>query len=645
MGHTRETLATLMVRCSSMRDSAADSRCGAPRTSGWGWSSPGALRCWAGLAGSIVGLFATPSAARAEVKNVAELVAAVTGGLAGDVVVVGPGTFELTESLRPKPGMEIRGAGIGVTIIRNAASWAPGDAGLDKDEGVTKEAIDCSKYLFDLGSNSDGITVSDMTLTGPPLHGGLCGFVLGELELTRTELKSFLWAGLRIYIMNGAKLHDNVFFDAGGKSMGDSGSSGGALFLTYTVNAEIYENRFDRSDGNDGYGVKGRELRSSRIHHNTIDTNFAIEFPHDNDYFVEIDHNYLGGVLSIPKYAGGTFPEGGYTFHVHHNYFNTSYAIEYHRNGIEIDHNLFDFSTAADGGNLISGFGEAAAVGSTRMHDNLVSNPGRGLYWNEGVYDDFAFYNNHVKGETTVTPRTEGLFAFRPERDGVVTDWSKIVVRDNIFDLSGTLRPLMRNDEGHAAVIENNTLTGISDARAYANPTTDQPRGPLEPLCFRLGADEEWTLDGWSLAKTPDPAPAGDCGEEASSSSSEGGSSESGERGTTGDGGPTSGDLPTGSDGGEGTTTTSGGEGTSDGPGPGGDTIGGWTSTGATSEGATGADATPEAGGCACASDPRGPGGLGWAGLTGALGLLLSTRRRRCASSPRLSAPRTRSSP
>ena len=583
-------------------------------------------RCVAVLAGSLLGALLVPQAARADVKTVAELVAAVSGGVAGDVVVVGPGTFELTESLRPKPGMEIRGAGIGVTVIRNAASWTPGNAGLDKDEGATKDAIDCSKYLLDLGSNSDGIKVSDMTLTGPQLHGGLCGFVLGGLELTRTELKSFLWAGLRTFIMDGAKLHHNVFFDAGGKSNGDSGSSGGALFLTYTADTEIHDNHFDRSEGNDGYGVKGRECRSCRIHHNTIATNFAIEFPFENDHFVEIDHNYLGGVLSIPKFAGGTFPEGGYTFHVHHNYFNTSYAIEYHRNGIEIDHNLFDFSTAADGGNLISGFDVSPAVGGTKMHDNLVSNPGRGVYWNEGVYNDFAFYNNHVRGETTITPRTEGLFAFRPERDGVATDWSTIVVRDNIFELTGTLRPLMRNDEGHAAVIENNTLTGISDVRAYANSATDQLRGPLEPLCFRLGAGEEWTLDGWALTKTPDPVPAGDCGEDSGSSGSSD-SSEGGESSTTEDPAPTGGDEPTSSDGVPG--TTSGGGSTNDGSGPGGDTVAGTTSTGATSEGTNDADASQETSGCACASDPRGLDAVGWAGLTVALGISGATRRRR----------------
>jgi nitrous oxidase accessory protein len=282
-----------------------------------------------------------------------------------------------------------------------------------------------------------------------------------------------------------------------------TGSSGGALYLTYTKASEIWNNRFSRSPGNDGYGIKGREARDTRIHHNTIQTDFAIEFPFENDWTVEVDHNYLGGTMSIPKFSGGSFPDGGYTFHVHHNYFKTSYSFEYHRNAMEIDHNLFDFSTQSDGGNLVSGFDVNPAKGGTKMHDNLISNPGRGLYWNEGVYNGFSFTNNHVKAQTTVTPRTEGLFDFRPTAMAATTDWSTIVIRDNVFELVGTSRPLMRNAASYAAVIENNTLTNVKDVASYANKDTGKPRGPTDRLSFRLGAEEEWTIDEWTISRTP----------------------------------------------------------------------------------------------------------------------------------------------
>jgi hypothetical protein len=439
------------------------------------------------------------------VESAADLVAAVNSGADNAIIEVGPGTFELTAPLRPKPGMIIRGAGKGVTIIRNAASWAPGNAGLELDEGAYLPGLTCDSYLFSLAERTTNLRLSEMTLTAPQLHGAICGVLPHGLELDNLEFKGFLWSAVRTFIMEGARIHDNVFENAGGRSGGTTGSTGGALFLTYSQSTEIWNNRFSRSPGFAGefYGVKGREARDMRIHHNTIDTDFAIELPFEIDWRVEIDHNYLGGTVSIPRYAGGEFPAGSYSFHVHHNYFKTSYAFEYQRNGIEIDHNLFDFSTDADYGNLIASFDAVPAVGGTTMHDNLISNPGRGIYWNEGVYNNFAFYNNHVRGNTTVTPRTEGLFDFRSDRNGGVVNWSSIQIRDNIFEFNGIARPLMRNPDSYAAVIENNTLSNISDVASYANAAQPRPRGPLEPLNFTLGAYDSLTVNQWVLSSTP----------------------------------------------------------------------------------------------------------------------------------------------
>ncbi|MDX2021712.1 MAG: hypothetical protein SF187_15830 [Deltaproteobacteria bacterium] len=469
------------------------------------------LRLFAALPfvmGVLVGMEAP---AAAQVKTAAELVKAVNEGQANATVTIAAGTFELTAPLTPKPGMKLKGAGAGNTIIKNAAAWAPGNAGLQSDEGATRTAIQCKSYLINLGENAMDVGIADLTLTGPQMHGAICGFNVTRLEVSGLEIKTFLWAGVRTYGLNDSKIHDNSFFDAGNKSMITTGSSGGQLFLTYTKNSEITNNRFARSQGNDSYGIKGREGRNLHIFSNSIATDFAIEFPFENDHFVEIDHNYIGGTVSIPKYGGGNFPAGGYSFHVHHNYFKSSYSFEYHRNGVEIDHNLFDFSKQADGGNLISGFDSSVATGGTKMHDNLIHIPGRGLYWNEGVYNTFAFYNNHVIAETTVTPRTEGLFDFRPERNGGVTDWKTIVIRDNVFELNGTSRPLMRNAASYAAVIENNTFTNVKDVASYANPSTGKPKGPTAPLMFKLGAYEEWTVNQWVLSKSSD-APIGGAG-------------------------------------------------------------------------------------------------------------------------------------
>lgn len=533
----------------------------------------------------IAGALADPATAAAGVSTVAELVDAVNNGSPGDLVEVDSGTFELTAPLRPKAGMEIRGAGMGTTIIRNASSWQPGNAGLDQDEGATRDSVDCNEYLFDLGADNTDLKLSEVTLTGPQMHGGICGHFLDGLDLHDVEFSQFLWAGVRMFGLDNAQIYDNTFYNAGNKSNVTSGASGGALFLTYTSASEIRDNRFSRAADHDGYGVKGRQFRNVRIHHNTIDVNFSVELPFENDHTVEIDHNFLGGVISIPKWGGGTVPAGAYAFHIHHNYLNTSYAIEYQRNAVEVDHNLFDFSTDEDGGNLISSFDSVPAdPGGTNFHDNLIRNPGRGLYWNEGVYNDFVFANNHVRGETTVTPRTEGLFDFRSDRDGGVADWSSVVIRDNIIELSGTHRDLMRNPDAHAAVIENNELTGVSDTGSYANPDQGRPRGPIEALCFRLGAEQEWTVDGWNLFATPAPVPDDDCGDEPGDTGESGGSGSS--AGTSGGG---SGDG--------GGATGSGGGGDGSGGGPTGDGATGGSPMGSGGPGATGQGGD---GGCAC---------------------------------------------
>jgi len=221
---------------------------------------------------------------------------------------------------------------------------------------------------------------------------------------------------------------------------------------------------------------------------------FSLEYPFENDQFIEIDHNAFTGPISIPKHAGGAVPEGGYTFHVHHNWLQSSYALEWHRNGAAVDHNLFDFDTEEDGGNLISGFSKVTAPGPTDFHHNLVRNPGRGLFWDEGPYNRYAFHHNHVIGKTTRTPRTDGLFGFDKE-----TDFSTISIRHNIIELTGTERPLMRNDASYGAAIENNQLTGISDSDKFENPQANEPRGLQEPLAFRAGVGGEYAVEGWTV--------------------------------------------------------------------------------------------------------------------------------------------------
>ena len=298
---------------------------------------------------------------------------------------------------------------------------------------------------------------------------------------------------------------DCEFVDAGGRwkrggQRGtDGGITGGAIFSIWMADTEIAHNRFLRtqtSKADEFYGIKGRQGKRCRIHHNTINANFSIEFPFENDQDVEIDHNVCYGTISIPKHAGGPVPESGRTFHIHHNWMHSSYAIEFVRNGVEVDHNLFDFDLQKDGGNLISAFGKAPAKGPARFHHNLVRNPGRGVIWIKEPYDNLQIYNNHIVAQTTVTPRNEGLFGFNR-----ASDFSTIQIRDNIIECKGIARPLFRNEESYAADVRNNVLINVSDSDRFGSNEPNRRSGLIEPLQFECGVHGEFSVDGWDVTK------------------------------------------------------------------------------------------------------------------------------------------------
>lgn len=435
----------------------------------------------------------TESAVLGQVNTVSELVDAINNGSPGDEVLVSEGVFELTGPLKPKDGMVIKGAGKNKTIIRGANSWTPGTDDLPDGE-TSVGGYNNNAYLFDLDEIEE-VTITSMRLEGPNLHGAVLGVVANGLELSDLHIENFLWSSVRVYATANAKIHDVIFVDAGGKY----GRTGGAIYATFLSDSEIWNNDISKSSGLDRnfYGIKGYQFTRTRIHHNTIKVGFSIELPFAGDSFVEIDHNYLVSVISLPKSAGGEVPEGGYTFHIHHNYTKRSYSLEWPRNGAEVDHNLFDFPLDRDDGNLISNFSSTPSEGPTRFHNNLIKNPGRGIMWSTGVYNNFYFYNNHVIANRTVTPRTEGFFEFNKNND-----FSTVEIRDNIIECNGVARALMRNEEGYSAIIRNNQLINVSDTDEYANPQTGAVQGPTEALQFTCGAQGEYTVDGWEISES-----------------------------------------------------------------------------------------------------------------------------------------------
>lgn len=446
----------------------------------------------------------TPAFAGTPVETTAALVAAVRDGAEGVTIEVAAGTFELDAPLELKGKMTLKGAGMDKTIITHAKGWKPSTKTLPDPE-MKLEGLDTDAYLIRLKRDSAGITVSDMTLHAPQLHGAIFGWFNSDLRLHHLRIKETRWCGVRTFGMKGAKINDCEFIDAGGRwERGEpgikGGITGGAVFAVWMADCEVRDNRFVRTrtgSAEEFYGIKARQGVRCRVHHNTIEVNFSLEFPFENDEDVEIDHNICHGTISIPKYAGGSVPKSGRTFHIHHNWMKDSYSIEFVRNGVEIDHNLFDFDVAKDHGNLISAFGNAPAKGPASFHNNLVSNPGRGVIWMNEVFDHLEVRNNHIITRTTATPREDGLFGFNPQ-----CDFTTIAIRDNRVQCEGQPRPLLRCKESYGSVVQNNTLTNVSDVGKFENAKADRPVGLEKPLRFACGVHGEFTVNGWKVVAT-----------------------------------------------------------------------------------------------------------------------------------------------
>lgn len=451
-------------------------------------------------------LLASVRGLSAPVDTAEALMAAVRDGAEGAVIEIAAGTYEMAEPLEPKSGMTLKGAGMEKTILTAAAGWKPPVATLPDPEMKT-EGMDTRAYLIRLQDKAARVTVSGLTLRAPQLHGAIFGFMNSGLHLHHLRIDDVLWSGIRTFSMERAKIHDCEFIDAGGRwergAPGEKGGiTGGAIFAIWMADSEISHNRFTRTQSGPAeefYGIKVRQAKRCRIHHNTILTNFSMEFPFENDEDVEISHNICHGTISIPKHGGGPVPASGRTFHIHHNLMKDSYSIEFVRNGVEISHNLFDFDPAKDHGNTISGFGQAAAAGPALFHNNLVNNPGRGVIWINEPYANLVVRNNHIIARRTATPRDEGLFGLAAE-----CEFKTFRFEDNIIECRDHDRPLFRNDESGGSVVMNNRLTGISDTTRYKNRRAKSSPGPEKPLKFECGVHGELLVDGWE-AKPVNP--------------------------------------------------------------------------------------------------------------------------------------------
>ena len=65
-------------------------------------------------------------------------------------------------------------------------------------------------------------------------------------------------------------------------------------------------------------------------------------------------------------------------------------------------------------------------------------------------------------------------------------------------------RPLLRAKESYTAIVENNTLTNVSDVEKLKTAKAARPIGLEKPLKFECGVKGEFTEDGCDV-KSPKP--------------------------------------------------------------------------------------------------------------------------------------------
>ncbi|MEM8734910.1 MAG: glycosyl hydrolase family 28-related protein, partial [Planctomycetota bacterium] len=202
------------------------------------------------------------------------------------------GTYLVSGSIDVDAAIDIQGAGSNQTRLAAIPTFGF-DGTQISDNGISVQSVTRDGYLIDFDRNSDGASLRDVELYGPQMIGGVFAFRSDDLEISQTRFDTFLWSGLRTFNLTGSEIHNNEFFDAGGRKVkadGSFGVTGGGIFSTFHDDSSVYNNDFLRRDDREVnfFGIKGRKWSESRIHHNTINTSFSVELPFENDRAVEI---------------------------------------------------------------------------------------------------------------------------------------------------------------------------------------------------------------------------------------------------------------------------------------------------------------------------------------------------------------------
>ena len=129
---------------------------------------------------TILSSLAASFASAQNVSTTEELISAVRDGAEGRKIQIGPGIFELPGPLELKTGMTLQGTGMRETVITHTADWKPSTEALPKGE-IRLDEANPQAYLIRLRDKAVNITISNLTLRGPQLHGAI--FVKAALRV------------------------------------------------------------------------------------------------------------------------------------------------------------------------------------------------------------------------------------------------------------------------------------------------------------------------------------------------------------------------------------------------------------------------------------------------------------------------------
>ncbi|MEL6816512.1 MAG: right-handed parallel beta-helix repeat-containing protein [Cyanobacteria bacterium J06598_3] len=373
-------------------------------------------------------------------------------------IQVGPGSFVATEPAYLKSGVTVTGSGregAQKTQIVASTDWP-----LSANPRESDRTLD--EYLIVL-QDAQNVTLKNLVLASEPSHritGAVYVANASAVTIHDVGIKDFRWVGLQFQRSEQLNVHNNVIENASTEKFGQTN---GLIRTRFIKSSDFHRNTITSTTG--GYGYKGGGHEDVRINNNTfeLDSGFAIESAHENEFGVEISHNRANQTISIPKGRQSADPNSrgyDYSFWIHHNFLTDSYAIEGPRNHLRLSHNYIRVEDT--GGNIYTHHG-GINNGPVWIHHNVIENVDRGLVWmNQGLAENIYVYNNTVT-LANAGPRA-GAILSAPNRNDPTQGANNWIAKNNIFIApDNQVRALTRdNGSEQKMTVEDNVVVNVN---------------------------------------------------------------------------------------------------------------------------------------------------------------------------------------